>query len=185
MTLQSDPLMLVPWQMNDAARHDVIVAALRRPDAYSDGAPSVEVIETHRAWVFLTNSHAYKLAKAAASHRHDAASLEERLHVCQQELTLNRRLGGDVYQGVAPPLGLPTGELAHFYRGYHALVRAAVAIWHLDDPVQRRHELWRERARRYLRLGVEQIDTARGAGAAPTTTAASTSDAALTAGEQP
>jgi hypothetical protein len=66
--------MRVPWHTSDESRHDVIVAALRRPDAYSDGASSVEVIETHRAWVFLTNVHAYKLAKAAASHRHDAAS---------------------------------------------------------------------------------------------------------------
>jgi aminoglycoside phosphotransferase family enzyme len=100
--LQSEPLMRVLWDTSDVPCHDVIVAALRRPDAYSDGASSVEVIETHRAWVFLTNAHAYKLAKAQASHRHDAASLEERLRNCQRELTLNRRLGRDVYQGVVP-----------------------------------------------------------------------------------
>jgi uncharacterized protein len=368
---QIEPLVRAPWHTSDEPRHDVIVAALRRPDGYSDGASSVEVIETHRAWVFLTNAHAYKLAKAVASHRHDAASLEERLRNCQQELTLNRRLGGDVYQGVVPvactrqgyrvdgqgptvewlvamrrlprnlmldvaiaersvhvqqvdalavelvsfyghalpvpmagteyrgrlladidakhtalarphygvdpssserlaaalqgwvarrapqlecrastlvdahgdlrpehicleprpviidclefdralrrldpaseiaflalecrrlgaawvgsrllshlalPLGLTTGDLTRFYEGYHALVRAAVALWHIDDPAQGRHELWRERARHYLRLGLEQLDAALGAGAPPTTSAASVSDSALTAGERP
>jgi aminoglycoside phosphotransferase family enzyme len=371
MNPHSEPLMRAPWHTSDEPRHDVIIAALRRPSAYSDATPSIEVIETHRAWVFLTNAHAYKLAKASAAYRHDAASLEARLRVCQQELTLNRRLGGDVYQGIvplarvqqgyrvdgqgpalewliamrrlprdlmldvaiaqrsvhpdqvdaladvlqffyrhaapapmtgpeyrqrlladidakhaalarphyglersssgrlaaalhdwvarrtpelesragtlvdahgdlrpehicleprpviidclefdrelrrldpaselaflalecrrlgatwvgsrllshlAPRLGLTTGDVTPFYQGYHALVRAAVAIWHLDDPAQRDHERWRGRAEQYLRLGIEQVDTGPGAGAAPNTTSASTSDAELTAVERP
>jgi aminoglycoside phosphotransferase family enzyme len=334
--------MPADWHSSDEPRHDVIVAALRHPDAYSDGTPSVEIIETHRAWVFLTNAHAYKLAKATASHPHDAATLERRRRACQHELELNQRLGGDVYQGVVPltrvmqgyrldgdgpvvewliamrrlpralmldvaiaehrvhlrqvdaladvllnfyehaapasmtgpeyrqrllldidakraalarpqygldassaeqlaatlhawvarrqallesrattlvdahgdlrpehvcleprpvvidclefdrelrrldpaseiafvalecrrlgaawigsrllsRLALPpeANDLTRFYQGYHALVRAAVAIWHLDDPEQRRQELWRTRAEHYLRLGLERLD---------------------------
>jgi uncharacterized protein len=343
MTGQGELVMRAPRHIDDGPRHDAIVAALHGADAFSDGTPSVETIETHRAWVFLTNTHAYKLAKASASHRHDASQLEQRRRSCQQELALNQRLGGDVYRGVVPvaretqgyrvggegpavewliamrrlprslmldvaiaqrsvhlhqvdalanvllsfyegasseattgpaytrrlladidakqaalarphyglepsnaarlaaalhdwvarhsllletrasarveahgdlrpehicleprpviidclefdrelrlldpaseisflalecrrlgaawvgsrllsraalPLDLTTGDLARFYQGHHALVRAAVAIWHLDDRQQGRRELWRARAEDYLRLGLEQF----------------------------
>ena len=45
--------MRVRWHASDEPRHDVIVAVLRRPDAYSDGTSSVEVIETHCYYVVL------------------------------------------------------------------------------------------------------------------------------------
>lgn len=336
-------------------RHDSIVAALRRREVYSDGTPLVEVIETHRAWVFLTSEHAYKLAKTGAGHRHDAASLAARRRLCEHELNLNRRLGRDVYRAVtslartpdgyrvdapgpavewlidmrrlprslmldiaisrhsvrraavdaladvlhffyqhaepapatgqeyrqrlladieakqavlgqphygldrssgerlaaalrgwvahrtlqlerrartlvdahgdlrpehvcleprpvvidclefdaelrrldpvseiaflalecrrlgaawigsrllsrlALPLGLEIAELVRFYQGYHALVRAAVAIWHLDDPGQGHHERWRARAQRYVRLGLDIVEAPE-VSAAPSTT---------------
>ena len=336
-------------------RHDSIVAALRHHDAYGDGVTSLEVIETHRAWVFLTSAHAYKLAKANPAHRHDAVSLEQRLRACQHEVALNQRLGRDVYRGVVPlarvkrgyrvdgqgpavewlivmrrlprqlmldvaiaerrvhldqvdalsdvlrsfhalaepapatgadycrrlvadveakhavlerahygldpsgserlaagllawiarrapqlecragtlvdahgdlrpehiclesppvvidclefdrelrrldpvsetaflalecrrlggawigsrllsrlsrQLGLEVAELARFYEGYHALVRAAVALWHLDDPAQCRHDLWRARAEQYVRLGLDSLAVAPDASAAPST----------------
>jgi hypothetical protein len=54
-------------------------------------------------------------------------------------------------------------------------VRAAVAIWHLDDPEQRRHELWRTRAEHYLRLGLEELTTL---GRQPETEAAFTATSA-------
>jgi hypothetical protein len=40
---------------------------------------------------------------------------------------------------------------------YHALVRAAVAIWYLDDPQQPERNHWRLRAERYLMLGAGQL----------------------------
>ena len=42
-----------------------LVAALCLPGAYPEGPAKVQVIETHRAWVFLTPLHAYKLAKSS------------------------------------------------------------------------------------------------------------------------
>lgn len=43
--------------------------------------------------------------------------------------------------------------LIPFYQSYHALVRAAVAIWHLDDEAARkRTNYWRERSNFYLRI---------------------------------
>jgi aminoglycoside phosphotransferase family enzyme len=45
--------------------------------------------------------------------------------------------------------------LVAFYKGYHALVRAAVAIWHLDDGGLEHSDAWRERALWYLRVARE------------------------------
>jgi len=100
-----------PWHSSKQPRHDAIVAALHEPAAYADGAASIDVVETHRAWVFMTKALAYKLAKAPAHRRHDAASLELRRRSCQRELALNQRLGGDVYRGV-----VPVAQLRHGYR---------------------------------------------------------------------
>lgn len=121
MTVRSEPVMLSPSHTSTVPRHDAIVAALRRPDVYPDGASSVEVIETHRAWVFLTEAHAYKLAKTNAAHRHDAASLPVRLRACQQELALNQRLGGDVYQDVVP--------LVRVQQGYRVGAQGPAVEW--------------------------------------------------------
>jgi aminoglycoside phosphotransferase family enzyme len=121
MTRQSQPTLRAPRHDADEPRHDVIVAALHRPDAYPDGTSAIVVVETHRAWVFLTREHAYKLAKASAARCHDAASLESRLRACQRELALNQRLGGDAYQGVVP--------LARTRQGYRINGRGAVVEW--------------------------------------------------------
>ncbi|HVH99680.1 MAG TPA: hypothetical protein VM869_13255 [Enhygromyxa sp.] len=43
-------------------------------------------------------------------------------------------------------------ELIPFYQSQHALIRAAIAVWHLDDDTHAdAGERWRERAREYLR----------------------------------
>ena len=39
------------------------VAALRRPSTYPGTEAPDEALETHMAWVFLTERHAYKLKK--------------------------------------------------------------------------------------------------------------------------
>lgn len=53
-------------------------------------------------WVFLTDHHAYKLKKAVRFDFLDFSTLERRHHDCQEEVRLNRRLAGDVYQAVIP-----------------------------------------------------------------------------------
>jgi aminoglycoside phosphotransferase family enzyme len=42
--------------------------------------------------------------------------------------------------------------LLEFYQSYHALVRATVAVWHLDDGAVLRTDHFRERAATYLRI---------------------------------
>lgn len=62
--------------------------------------------------------------------------------------------------GDDPPLPLMT-----FYRGWHACVRAKVAVWHLRDREINDHTKWIGRARHYLRFAADSI--ARQEGVAP------------------
>jgi aminoglycoside phosphotransferase family enzyme len=77
-------------------------------------------------------------------------------------LTLEcRRLGsGWVGEHVLTGYARASGDrvevsLIRFYQAQHALVRAAVAIWHLDHGTPDGDARWRERARTYLRLALE------------------------------
>lgn len=75
--------------------------ALRSPATY-DTATSVEVIETHFAWVFLAGEHAYKMKKPVIYPQLDLRSIQARESNCAEELRLNRRLAPDVYRGIVP-----------------------------------------------------------------------------------
>ena len=68
------------------------VAFLRRPEAYAEKPRSVEVVETHMSWVFLTERHAYKLKKPVRYDSLDFRTPELRRWDCMEELRLNRRL---------------------------------------------------------------------------------------------
>lgn len=78
------------------------VAALRRPASYPDQVLCVETIETHMSWVFLTESHAYKLKKPLRTANLDYTTIEARRRACETELVLNRRLAPTVYLAVVP-----------------------------------------------------------------------------------
>ena len=54
------------------------------------------------SWVFLTDTHAYKLKKPVRYAYLDFSTIEARRLDCEQELLLNRRLAADVYLGVIP-----------------------------------------------------------------------------------
>ncbi|WP_175948321.1 hypothetical protein [Burkholderia pyrrocinia] len=78
------------------------VAALRLPAAWPDGTRSVEVVETHMSWVFLTERHAWKLKKPVRAPQLDFRTLAARHRFCCEEVRLNRRLAADVYLEVVP-----------------------------------------------------------------------------------
>jgi aminoglycoside phosphotransferase family enzyme len=50
-----------------------------------------------------------------------------------------------------------SAPLLSFYKAYHALIRAAIAVWHLDDEGLRHAGRWRRLARRYLQYAREQV----------------------------
>lgn len=78
------------------------LACLLRPDSYPDRPVRVRAIETHLAWVFLTDHFAYKLKKPARYPYLDFSTVAAREFYCREELRLNRRLAPDVYLDVIP-----------------------------------------------------------------------------------
>jgi uncharacterized protein len=56
--------------------------------------------ETHISWIILTGPFAYKIKKAVRLDFIDCIALSSRKRMCEQEVTLNRRLASDLYLGV-------------------------------------------------------------------------------------
>lgn len=88
------------------------LAFLGDPRRYPGHPASVEVIETHFAWVFLTPHHAWKLKKALRQDSMDYRTVASRGRGCRAELRLNRRLAPGVYLDVVPLTRRRSGELA-------------------------------------------------------------------------
>lgn len=79
------------------------VAFLKQPESYAAESPrAVEALETHLAWVFLTDRHAYKLKKPVLLPFLDFRTSEARRLDAEAELHLNRRLAPGVYLEVVP-----------------------------------------------------------------------------------
>lgn len=88
------------------------VAFLQQPEAYAARPRRVESIETHMAWVFLTEDRAYKLKKPIRDSFRDFSTLAARYQICHDEVRLNSRLAAGVYLGVVPLVvttGMDTG----------------------------------------------------------------------------
>lgn len=66
-----------------------LCTALRPP-----GGPPLDLRETHRSWVFLTATHAYKLRKPLRFDTVDLRSVEARRSACEEEVQANRLLAG-------------------------------------------------------------------------------------------
>lgn len=96
---------------SDAVTLEMKVDFLRRRDAYEERPRSVEAIETHMSWVFLTDRRAYKLKKPIRYDVLDFSTLWRRRRSCVREVRLNRRLAPDVYRGIVPLSLAPDGGL--------------------------------------------------------------------------
>lgn len=93
------------------ARLEATLRFLGRPDAYPEGTARVDAVETHMSWVFLTDTHAYKLKKPVRYPYLDFSTVEARRLDCEQEVALNRRLAPAVYLGVIPLVRDMAGHL--------------------------------------------------------------------------
>jgi aminoglycoside phosphotransferase family enzyme len=76
------------------------VARLRERDAYPGRPTTLDAVETHMSWVFLTDRFAYKLKKPVCYEYLDFRTLAARRHFCDEELRLNAALAPGVYLGV-------------------------------------------------------------------------------------
>lgn len=84
---------------------------LGRPGAYPETPARVDAVETHMSWVFLTDTHAWKLKKPVRYAYLDFATPEARRLDCEEEVRLNRRLAAKVYLGVVPLVRDAAGQL--------------------------------------------------------------------------
>lgn len=78
------------------------VALLKDPGTYPHRPTHVDTIETHMSWVFLTDTHAYKLKKPVRYDFLDFSTLAAREWNCREELRLNQPLAPGVYLAVVP-----------------------------------------------------------------------------------
>ena len=74
-----------------------VVEALMKPEAYDEDPGSIEMVQTHISFVFLTRNFVYKVKKAVNFGFLDFTTLEKRRFFCEKELELNRRLCEDMY----------------------------------------------------------------------------------------
>ena len=88
------------------------VRFLSQPKNYAEQPLTVDAIETHMSWVFLTDEFAYKLKKSVRRDFLDFSTVEARFTDCQAELHLNRRLAPEIYLGLVPLTVDPLGNLA-------------------------------------------------------------------------
>jgi uncharacterized protein len=76
--------------------------SILRPSAFPHPITDLRVRETNLSWVVLTGPYAYKIKKSVSLGFVDQSTLEQRKALCEEELRLNRRLAGDLYEAVVP-----------------------------------------------------------------------------------
>lgn len=79
-----------------------LVQFLSDPASHGLASGTVERVETHISWVFLTPHHAYKLKKPVRFDFLDFSTAALRRQACEDEVRLNLRLAPQVYLGVEP-----------------------------------------------------------------------------------
>ncbi|MGD1148878.1 MAG: AAA family ATPase [Thermoanaerobaculaceae bacterium] len=77
-----------------------LVEHLSDPAFYPEPTSAVEVIQTHISYIFLTDTHAYKVKKPVDFGFLDYTTLAKRAQMCEREVALNGRLCPDIYLGV-------------------------------------------------------------------------------------
>lgn len=100
-----------PTRQESAPSEIEKVGFLSLPGSYPEGTGAVSIIETHHAWVFLTDTYAFKMKKPSRIGQPDSSALSARRLLCLEELRLNRRLARKTYLGVIPLVVTPGGNL--------------------------------------------------------------------------
>ena len=103
---------------------------LQRIDRYDPAPVQVELVQTHASWVFLAGDYVYKVKKPVDFGFLDFSSRAKRRFCCEEELRLNRRLGGDYYLRVVEVVRRDGG---YFYGGDGLVVDYAVVMRRLPE----------------------------------------------------
>ncbi len=78
----------------------LLLTSLSNPAAYPVQTRTVQLIQTHVSWLFITDTHVFKLKKPVNFGFLDFSTLAQRRFYCFEELRLNRRLCPDIYEQV-------------------------------------------------------------------------------------
>ena len=84
----------------DSGSEARVVSFLSDPESYPDRPPSVDVIETHGARVFLAGSRAYKIKRAVRYDYMDFSTLAKRRAALEKEFAINHPHAPTIYQGL-------------------------------------------------------------------------------------
>ena len=90
-----------------------ILKSLLKPEAYPEPTYFVELLQTHVSWIFLTDTHAYKVKKPVNFGFLNFSTIDRRRFYCDEEVRLNRRLCPDIYEGVVEMRETPSGAAFH------------------------------------------------------------------------
>ncbi|NVN89865.1 MAG: AAA family ATPase [Desulfuromonadales bacterium] len=78
-----------------------ILKSLLKPDAYPELTTKVDLVQTHASWIFLTDSHAYKIKKPVDFGFLNFTTIDRRRFYCNEEVKYNNRLcPKGIYEGV-------------------------------------------------------------------------------------
>jgi aminoglycoside phosphotransferase family enzyme/predicted kinase len=135
------------------AEQEQVIRALQCTWQQQRTGVAAQFIETHISWVLIAGDDVYKFKKVLNTGFLDYSTLGQRLHCCEEELRLNRRLAPDLYLEVVALTGSPaapvlggTGAVIDYavhMRAFNqrnlwsALAsRAALTKTHIDELVQ-------------------------------------------------
>ncbi len=116
----------------------LMVDDLLKIDRYETRPEKVELVQTHASWVFLAADYVYKVKKPVDFGFLDFSTLSKRLFCCEEELRLNRRLGGDYYLRVEKVV---LREGGYFFGGDGKIVDYAVVMRRLPEEFLMRNLL--------------------------------------------
>jgi len=77
-----------------------ILQSLLVPSAYPEPTTSVNLVQTHVSFLFITDNFVYKIKKPVELGFLNFTTLDRRRFYCDEEVRLNRRLCPDMYLGV-------------------------------------------------------------------------------------
>ena len=79
-----------------------IISGVAGADAFPFEATDIETVQTQMSLIVLAGEYAYKIKRPILLDFLDFSTLEKRLHFCEREVLLNRRLSPELYLGVVP-----------------------------------------------------------------------------------
>lgn len=77
-----------------------VISSLLKTSAYPEPTHTVQLLQTHVSFLFITDTHVYKVKKPVDFGFLDFTTLDRRRFYCDEEVRLNRRLCPDIYLGV-------------------------------------------------------------------------------------